>query len=333
MLHLTNGDATRIRETGLPGDVLPWRDVLHEGPVPAGLDFERLSAQRVRFIAGRGWDDLATVERGFAERDARISSSTDEDEVVLWFEHDLYDQLQLIQILDWYAEAPRRPARFTLICIDRFPGVAPFHGLGQLEPRQLAGLFPARSQITAGQLDLARRAWRAFRAPSPASLMRLADVDQAELPFLAPAIRRLLQEFPGRGDGLSRIERELLSAVDGELTLGRLFGSVQRSESAPYLGDLVFATEYVNVLAAGAEPLIRLSGGAAHHTRVPGNHQDAYWRRVPVTTNLGRAVLAGDRDRVRVCGIDRWLGGVRLSGTRAPWRWDVQSQRLVERDT
>ncbi len=36
MLHITNGDATlpELRRTGLTGDLLPWRDVLHEGPVP-----------------------------------------------------------------------------------------------------------------------------------------------------------------------------------------------------------------------------------------------------------------------------------------------------------
>ncbi len=39
MLHLTNGDsaADLIREAGIGGKVLPWRDVLHMGPVPDKL--------------------------------------------------------------------------------------------------------------------------------------------------------------------------------------------------------------------------------------------------------------------------------------------------------
>jgi hypothetical protein len=34
-LHVTNGDATvpGLRGTGIAGPILPWRDVLHEGPV------------------------------------------------------------------------------------------------------------------------------------------------------------------------------------------------------------------------------------------------------------------------------------------------------------
>jgi len=45
MLHITNGDATLrlMGPAGLPGEFLPWRDVLHEGPVPAGLDLEVLA--------------------------------------------------------------------------------------------------------------------------------------------------------------------------------------------------------------------------------------------------------------------------------------------------
>ena len=39
MLHVTNGDSTAqiIDARGLAGTVLPWRDVLHEGPIPAEL--------------------------------------------------------------------------------------------------------------------------------------------------------------------------------------------------------------------------------------------------------------------------------------------------------
>ncbi|HKB20032.1 MAG TPA: heavy metal-responsive transcriptional regulator, partial [Gaiellaceae bacterium] len=38
LLHVTNGESAgnTLRQTGLGGAVLPWQDVLHEGPVPAG---------------------------------------------------------------------------------------------------------------------------------------------------------------------------------------------------------------------------------------------------------------------------------------------------------
>jgi hypothetical protein len=43
-------------------------------------------------------------------------------------------------------------------------------------------------------------------------------------------------------------------------------------------------------------------------------------------TDDGRRVLAGDADRVSLCGIDRWLGGVHVTGTGPVWRWDARRQ-------
>jgi hypothetical protein len=44
---------------------------------------------------------------------------------------------------------------------------------------------------------------------------------------------------------------------------------------------------------------------------------------------MGTAVLEGKADQVRSNGIDRWLGGVHLSGTEAEYRWDEHAQRLI----
>jgi hypothetical protein len=46
VLHLTNGDCAipALRATGVDEEILPWREVLHDGPVPAGLDIGDLSA-------------------------------------------------------------------------------------------------------------------------------------------------------------------------------------------------------------------------------------------------------------------------------------------------
>ena len=57
VLHVTNGDAV-VPEIAAaagvdPGDVLVWRDVLHDGPVPAGLDADALAQVRARHLTAR----------------------------------------------------------------------------------------------------------------------------------------------------------------------------------------------------------------------------------------------------------------------------------------
>src|SRR4051812_6652016 len=100
MLHVTNGDSAvgAIRASGARGEILPWRDILHEGPVPARLDDAELRDVRARFLAGAGSTDAAAAEADMARRDEAIATAS--GEIVLWFESDLYDQLQLLQVLD-----------------------------------------------------------------------------------------------------------------------------------------------------------------------------------------------------------------------------------------
>ncbi len=104
-LHITNGDATVtvMEKARLGGEVLPWRDVLHEGSVPAGLSLAQMSEVRAQFIADCGWQTRDKAWADFRARDTKLASFRKYQEVILWFEHDLYDQLQLLQILDWFA--------------------------------------------------------------------------------------------------------------------------------------------------------------------------------------------------------------------------------------
>src|SRR5512135_2562234 len=99
-LHITNGDSVQIGSTGLGGEVLFWRDVWHEGPVPAGLPLEKLTASRAKFLARYGNQGQAESLEHMRARDRTLANFNTYQEVVLWFEHDLYDQLQLLQILD-----------------------------------------------------------------------------------------------------------------------------------------------------------------------------------------------------------------------------------------
>jgi hypothetical protein len=313
MLHITNGDsaAHRIRAASVPGTVIPWREVLHEGPVPGGLSFAELSRLRARFIADHEWATLEEAEKGFAERDGWLAGAAGHPEVVLWFEHDLYDQLELIQLLDWFAEHP--PTRLTL--------VNPAEYLGLATPERLAELFAAREPVTDAQLDLGRRAWAAFQSDSPEAMARMIDEDTAALPFLAGAFRRLLEQFPGVDDGLSRSERQILRGIEAEpRTAGELFHLHNAQEEPVWLGDSTFV-DYLRSLAAEPTPLLRFEG----------SWDDAWHRGTVTLTDAGRSVVSAVDDAVALRGIDRWQGGVHLQGSGPVWRWDREAGRLARR--
>ncbi len=322
MLHVTNGDVVvhHIRAAGLPGQVVPWRDVLHEGPVPSGLSWQELREVRARFIAAQGWGDYATAMRYFEERDAALATSTMQNEVVLWFEHDLYDQLQLIQVLAFCENTKANAENLRAVVVGEY--------LGQLPPEWFAERFPRRQAITAAELSLAARAWAAFRSPDPTAITTFLESDHRRLPYLGDAFYRHLQEFPDDA-GLGRTERQIVEIVsDGGVRLSDAFRANQERESAVFLGDAVFAI-VLERLSGTSHPLIRLESGKPIRAPRSLDPDPSFWKQRAVVTDLGRATLEGGHDWIGLAGINRWLGGVHLRGHEVQWRWDEGKRTLV----
>jgi hypothetical protein len=195
MLHVTNGDSA-VRALAAAGilDALPWRDILHEGPVPK-VDDATLRRTRAHFLAKVLGLDRAQVLRELEERDERLATA---DEVVLWFESDLYDDLQRMQISHQLGDKPA-----YLVLVDD----TPWRGVVHLSKAEIKGAHA----IPAPDL---REEWAAVRDPDPRGVTH----------------ERYKQEFPWTTDGLSRSERQLLQ-VGGD------FMAAQAMEEQPFLGD------------------------------------------------------------------------------------------------
>jgi hypothetical protein len=316
VLHITNGDAVLegFRNGGVPGTYLAWRDPLHDGPVPSSRSLEALSDVRARVLSGFDWGEYAEMRSGFAERDRTLGNFRSHDETVLWFEHDLYDQLQLLQILDWLSrqDLDLDGARISLVQIGEHPEVPSFHGLGELSGAQLARLLPARLPVTQGQLAIGREGWEAFCAPDPTAFLHLARRSFPEMPFLSAAMQRCLEEYPSVRDGLSRTEQQLLAAgASGARHRQEYFAVSSRAEACPW-GDL---SVYLRLDALSAGPSPALDRIGAHGFAL---------------NDQGRRLLAGEDDWLRARdGVDLWIGGVHLQGGDARWRWDATRRTLV----
>lgn len=267
----------------LGGDKVSWRDILHEGPVPA-LPADELRRVRAEYLATIGTAGAADVEADLRARDERLAAAlADGEPVALWFEHDLYDQLQLVQVLA-SSDVPADLAQAETYIGDG----------------EVSGLTPA--PVSGEQRALALRAWTALRAPDPRELEALTRESGDELPFLLPALRRLLEEYPGVRGGLGRSERQALEAVaDGARTGADAFRAARAREAARFMGDLTFfgLLERIESLV-GRDPELEL-------------------------TALGERVLAGTADFVTA----RWIGGVEIVPPAPAWRWDAEHCCLV----
>jgi hypothetical protein len=298
VLHITNGAAVAADLRSL-GDVLTWDDVLHEGPVPA-LEPAALREVRAQFLADAGLTDLAQAQAQLTVRDERLDAVDFSTRIVLWFEDDLYDQLQLLQILDRLAvsaESRRsRPAGpVELVRLARGPRSF------------LRDRLAAARPLGETDHELARQLWAAFTSPDPLQVQEAWLAGTPGLPDVAPALHRLLEEHPATTDGLARSERQILAALaDGPLPPAALFTAATAPEERPFLGD---ATLWWR--ASRLAPLVQRTDQG-----------------VFALTAEGARVFAGEADAAALLApFDRWVGGVHHAGAPAV-RWDPAARRL-----
>jgi hypothetical protein len=317
-LHVRCGSDIRdtLAQAGIEGDFLEYSDPVCEGPVPDGPD---LVAVRARYLAAGPGDLLGLSEAeilgGLQAAEDALGAAHGYARVVLWFEHDSYDQLLLARCLARLAETTL-PDCLEVICIDSHPEPKPrFNGLGQLSAAALAGLWPLRQAVTAEQVALGVRIWDALRQADPSGLQAIASGGAPALPFAARAIFRHLQELPGAADGLSLTQRLVLGMLaDGPKPIGRMFEAmVNGLEPLVFLGDIGFLGTVERMADTG---VLTTEAG------------EKPFPRTAAITDLGRRVLGGEVDYLSLGPAERWVGGVRVG---SGWRWDAASGRVTSR--
>jgi len=323
-LHIRCGSDIQhgLKLAGFSGQFLEFADPFCQGPVPAGSQAELLAA-RARFVSGAYGIDLKDAQARQSREYAALASASDHEHVVLWFEHDSYDQLILAYLLNHFADAGQLP-RLELICVDQVPGVPGFTGIGQLAPEVLIWLWEnERRPVSQAHFTLGQEAWAAIRNPDPHGLLTLSNTVTHPVPQMGPALRRHLQELPAMHNGLSLTHSLTLQILSdhGAMTGGRLFGHLVREyEPLPFLGDLMFWHALVDLQNADPAPL-----------NVAQTHLPWPKRMVDITSH-GTDLLSGKRDYLETYRGLRWVGGVCIdphNENLKTYRWELSENRQL----
>jgi hypothetical protein len=300
VIHIYNGDvvAELARRAELPGEHLAFREALANGPVPADATIET----RARFLAEEYDQKLLRVRHDLIEQEEALSAAMTHDEIVLWFEHDLFCVANLLSLLVRFA-AHRR---LTLIWNPQ-----------PLSQADLAALFESRSAVTPSMLRAAPKAWAAFTSDDPMALNRFAKRQNADFPFLRDGMRLHASRFPSLRNGLGAVEQRMLEIVvagagDFRSLFDRFNVDVPRFGFGD--GDIL---RTLRRMATAAVPLLTMD-------EAPGSPPKALFRTTPAAEN----VLRGDVDYARVNPPSGWLGGVNLTQHNY-WRWDERKHEIT----
>lgn len=291
-LHITSGDwvGGSLAKAGLSGEVFVWHDVLYDGPRQPGWPDDDTLKARALFLeefTGGGLDG-ESILKTLRHQYERLAKAASHERIVLWFDACLFDQSMLAHILTCLHLRGTREAE--LLCVDAFPGIEPFHGLGQLQPEQLASLYDNRRPLTDEQFRFAAVVDDAFATQDAAMFAKLTALADAPLPWAPAAVTRWLEEQPDPATGLGRLERLALAAVrDGCERPDKIFASVAAADTPPqFWGDTTLWAK-INGLATRVPPLVRIEGPAE---RLPQWESDVSLKDFRITALTNRALHA-----------------------------------------
>ena len=261
--HITSGDIAggSLAKAGLPGEIFVWHDILYDGPRLPGWPSENVLSARALFLEEftAGGLNRRRILKTLHNQYQRLAEAATYERIVLWFDACLFDQSMLAHILMCLSFKEIR--KVELLCIDAFPGIEPFHGLGQLQPEQLASLYNSRRPVTDEQFRFAEIVDKAFATQNVAMLTDLSETTEPALPWIPAAITRWLQEQPDLTTGLGRLESLAFAAIcAGCETPHKIFASVASADTPPRFWRDTTLWAKINGLADRVPPLVQIEG-------------------------------------------------------------------------
>jgi hypothetical protein len=229
ILNIFNGDCAcdAWKKSGGTSPALVWRESYLEGRIPAPevplADFERIRAEELyRLMPELDFKKLLDMLRNM---DRTILELSADDSALLWFDACMYDQIMLSRILFLLKDTP---AAVFLICEDVAWGEA---------PELFADKINSASRLEQSIINIYASAWEAVTKGAKALKQFLTAKSAKNLPFLAKALTRYQEEFPG-ADGLGRSERQLLEIISsGKHTGAEILQAFHICEEYPFMGD------------------------------------------------------------------------------------------------
>lgn len=264
MLHIVNGDvvADKLKQGALQGDILVWREIYTVGPVFEEMNKEAHLTLRAKYLEQNLGIPAKEYVATCKQQEEQLAQFRKYDEVVLWFEHDLFDQTMLCYLLSFFAHQDLGNTKLNLLTIGEFPGIELFRGLGQLTTEQLLTLSGTWQLVSDQVLQLGDTLWKAYASRDQDRLRSLLHDDTSALPFAKEAYLAYLSRLSSEPGGIGSVEREVLKEIaTGEHSPYGLFTKVGNTLHQLGMGDLEF-WYILRKMSVGPRPLITLEGAS-----------------------------------------------------------------------
>ncbi|GAB5473684.1 MAG: hypothetical protein Mars2KO_17830 [Maribacter sp.] len=240
LLHITNGDAftERLGSLQLKGDVITWREMLCEGKTLTNVGSENFWKTRFEFLnknykVSKSW----FIEKTLKEYRS-LCNHKQQDHIVLWFEYDLFCQINMLAVLSWL-KANRKYAEISLVCSGKEDESERLYALNDLNDSQLLKLYENRTILSQDDIEYADYVWQLYCSDNPMRLENLRDFENYQFKYLSEGIKSHLHRFPSIKNGLNEMENYILKlALEERPTSKKSFlGTILKNQGTLGFGD------------------------------------------------------------------------------------------------
>ncbi|MCX2719655.1 DUF1835 domain-containing protein [Lentiprolixibacter aurantiacus] len=260
LLHITNGDSftQRLTKLKLNGDIITWREMLCEGKTETDVGSESFWKTRFDFLhknynVSKSW----FVEKTLKEYRS-LCNHKQQDQIVLWFEYDLFCQINMLAVISWL-KSHRRYADISLVCSGNEDETDKMYSLNELTDEQLLDLYKNRVHLSQNDIEYADYVWQLYCSDNPIRLENLMDFENYQYEYLSDAIKVHLKRFPTIKNGLNEIENKVLELSYNEKPASKkaLLGAVMKNQGYYGFGDSQFQRVITNLkpLFSGFNPV------------------------------------------------------------------------------
>ena len=207
ILHITNGDTTtkHLHSSKIKGEIITWREMLCEGKTTKEVGSEDFWKTRFEFlktahkVSKKNFIDYTLKEY------RNLCQQKQQDEIVLWFDNDLFCQVNMLAIISWLKRY-RKGRKITLVKTDTLKKQEAFNIINTA--------FKQRTILSKDDIEYADYIWQLYCSDSPLRLETAYNFS-SNSPFthLEEAIKAHLLRFPSITNGLNNIENTILTTA------------------------------------------------------------------------------------------------------------------------
>lgn len=240
--HILNGDslAFTFRETKIVGEVVVTREALIDGSLK-GNSLEEFWKTRAKY--------LDITENEYNENSTRefekIIKATDGAEFNLWFEYDLFCQVNMWFVLSLIEKLPVNKKVYAVYTshLDRTDKNF-WNGFGPAPVGELELCFKNRILFTDADIEFGNRLWIEYKNSNFENLNALSQKESPAYPYINEVIQAHIDRFPGNGEKgrPEKIIEDILKTTAPEFN--SVFREFWKRESIYGFGDTQFKTIY-----------------------------------------------------------------------------------------